>query len=173
LGETSHRLAFGCSSSLIPDACLLEEQVDSFLAVPQRSTIAEGIRPQGVARASHAARTQSTDVLWSPFYGQPMILEHAVLSVREGQEPEFEAAFRTASGIISGMSGFRGLTLTRCIECPSDYLLLVDWDTLTDHTIGFRESAEYQDWKALLHHFYEPFPTVRHFTEVLAMPGRG
>ena len=55
------------------------------------------------------------------------------------------------------------LQLLRCIETPSRYLLLVDWETLEDHTEGFRKSAGYEEWKALLHHFYDPFPTVEHY----------
>ena len=61
------------------------------------------------------------------------------------------------------MHGFRGLTLSRCLERPSTYLLLVEWETVEDHTVGFRGSVEYQEWRRLLHHFYEPFPAVEHF----------
>ena len=92
-----------------------------------------------------------------------MILEHAVLDVAGGREPEFEAAFAEAKSIISSMKGFVSLRLERCIESPSRYLLLVEWETLEDHTEGFRGSAEYQQWRALLHHFYDPFPTVEHY----------
>ncbi|WP_449372748.1 antibiotic biosynthesis monooxygenase family protein [Arthrobacter psychrolactophilus] len=92
-----------------------------------------------------------------------MITEHAILPVIAGRESDFEAAFDTARHIISAIPGFRGLTLSRSIESPSEYLLLVDWDTLDDHTIGFRTSESYQQWKALLHEFYEPFPVVEHF----------
>lgn len=95
-----------------------------------------------------------------------MILEQAVLPVKPGQEPEFEAAFEQAKAIISTMPGFRSLTLSRCIERPETYLLLVEWERLEDHTEGFRGSAEYQQWRSLLHHFYEPFPTVEHFDPV-------
>jgi heme-degrading monooxygenase HmoA len=95
-----------------------------------------------------------------------MILELAVLPVKPGQEPEFEAAFEQAKAIISAMPGFRSLTLSRCIERPETYLLLVEWERLEDHTEGFRGSAEYQQWRALLHHFYEPFPAVEHFRPV-------
>ncbi|HET8594324.1 MAG TPA: antibiotic biosynthesis monooxygenase, partial [Intrasporangium sp.] len=63
--------------------------------------------------------------------------------------------------------GFRRLDLSRCLERPSTYLLLVEWDTLEDHTEGFRGSPEYQEWRRLLHHFYDPFPAVEHFEHVL------
>ncbi|SDO54068.1 Heme-degrading monooxygenase HmoA [Nakamurella panacisegetis] len=95
-----------------------------------------------------------------------MILEHALLPVIPGREAEFEAAFALARPIIAGRSGFVDLTLSRCLERPHVYLLLVRWEQLTDHTEGFRGSPEYQQWKAQLHHFYEPFPSVEHFAEV-------
>ena len=96
-----------------------------------------------------------------------VILEHVELSVRSGQEANFEAAFAEAKAIIAAMPGFAGLTLSRCLERPRTYLLLVHWHRLEDHTEGFRGSPDYQRWRALLHHFYEPFPTVEHFTTVL------
>jgi heme-degrading monooxygenase HmoA len=95
-----------------------------------------------------------------------MIVEQALLPVKPGRESEFEGAFEQAKAIVAGMPGFRSLTLSRCIERPETYLLLVEWDRLEDHTKGFRGSAEYQQWRALLHHFYEPFPTVEHFEPV-------
>ena len=97
-----------------------------------------------------------------------MILERAELSVRPGQQAAFEQAVRVAGGIIAAMPGFRGLTLSRCVERPDAYLLLVRWDRLEDHTEGFRGSTDYQRWRDLLHHFYDPFPVVEHFAEVLA-----
>ena len=96
-----------------------------------------------------------------------MITEQAVLDVKVGEEADFEAAFNTAKAIIASMQGFQSLQLLRCIERPNRYLLLVEWATVDDHTVGFRGSAEYQDWKRLLHHFYDPFPTVEHYTPVL------
>lgn len=96
-----------------------------------------------------------------------MILEAATLNVRPGQEADFQAAFREAVRIISAMPGFISLELLHCLEVSHRYLLLVQWETLEDHTIGFRQSSEYQTWKQLLHHFYEPFPTVEHYEKVL------
>jgi heme-degrading monooxygenase HmoA len=96
-----------------------------------------------------------------------MILEHAVLPVLPGQEPEFEAAFGQARSIISAMPGFRSLALRRSLESPNLYLLLVEWDSLEDHTEGFRGSPQYDEWRALLHKYYDPFPVVEHYVEVL------
>jgi heme-degrading monooxygenase HmoA len=92
-----------------------------------------------------------------------MILEVAILDVIAGQEEDFERAFVQASLILCGMSGYISHRMQRCLERPSRYILLVEWETLEDHTVGFRGSVEYQRWKALLHHFYDPFPTVEHY----------
>ena len=98
-----------------------------------------------------------------------MILEHAILPVVPGREAEFEAAFAEAKGIIAGMSGFVDLRLSRSIETPNEYLLLVHWESVEAHAVGFRGSAEYGRWRELLHGFYEPFPVVEHFAPVLAV----
>jgi heme-degrading monooxygenase HmoA len=95
-----------------------------------------------------------------------MILEHAILPVKAELSERFEAAFRDAVHLISGMAGFRHLRLERCIENPDHYLLLVEWDRLEDHTEGFRGSPEYQEWRRRLHHFYEPFPVVEHYETI-------
>lgn len=99
----------------------------------------------------------------------PMIIEHALLQVTAGRDIEFEAAFGQAKAIISSMPGFRGLSLSRCLERGSGYLLLVRWDTLEDHTEGFRGSVQYDRWRALLHEFYDPFPTVEHFEPLVTV----
>jgi heme-degrading monooxygenase HmoA len=95
-----------------------------------------------------------------------VITEQATLDVTPGREAEFESAFAAAKAIIASMPGFQSLELHRCIEAPSRYLLLVSWDRLEDHTEGFRMSPEYQEWRRLLHQFYDPFPTVEHFSLV-------
>jgi heme-degrading monooxygenase HmoA len=95
-----------------------------------------------------------------------MILEAVMLHVKEGMEKDYEETFKKASSIISSMKGYVSHELHRCMEQKSKYLLLVYWETLEDHTIGFRQSQEYQEWKALLHHFYDPFPTVEHFERI-------
>ncbi|MFS4494909.1 antibiotic biosynthesis monooxygenase family protein [Maribacter sp. 2308TA10-17] len=93
-----------------------------------------------------------------------MILEVATLNVKAGMEFEFEQKFIQASSIIESMKGYISHELKKCIEKKNQYLLLVNWNTLEDHEIGFRKSPEYQDWKSLLHHFYEPFPEVLHYS---------
>ena len=95
-----------------------------------------------------------------------MITEHALVRVDPARSVEFEAAFEQATPLISAMRGFRGLTLSRCMERDDTYLLLVRWDRLEDHVEGFRGSPGYQQWRTLLHHFYDPFPTVEHYATV-------
>jgi heme-degrading monooxygenase HmoA len=95
-----------------------------------------------------------------------MILEAVMLQVKVGMEAEYEEAFREASKIISSMKGYISHDLQRCMEVEGKYLLLVQWESLEDHTVGFRQSHEYQQWKKQLHHFYDPFPIVEHFEKV-------
>jgi heme-degrading monooxygenase HmoA len=96
-----------------------------------------------------------------------MILEAAVLEVKKGQEKEFEKNFALAGAYLQSVDGYLGHSLRKCVEQENKYLLLVDWRELEDHTIGFRQSQQYQAWKKLLHHFYDPFPVVEHFETIL------
>jgi len=99
-----------------------------------------------------------------------VILEAAILSVRPGQAAAFEAAFRQASPLIASIPGYIAHELQKCVESPDRYLLLVRWQTLEAHMVGFRQSPQYQEWKLLLHHFYDPFPTVEHYESVSLNP---
>ncbi|MEW7289250.1 antibiotic biosynthesis monooxygenase family protein [Aquimarina sp. 2304DJ70-9] len=92
-----------------------------------------------------------------------MILEQAILYIKPRQSAAFEKAFEKAQNIISSMNGYIRHDVLKCIEEENKYLLLVEWKTLEDHEIGFRKSEEYQEWKKLLHHFYDPFPVVQHY----------
>ena len=94
------------------------------------------------------------------------VLEHAPLQVRPGSEEHFETAFGRARPLIEATAGCLGLRLLRGVERPSAYLLLVEWESVEDHEVGFRGSDRYPEWSRLLHPFYDPFPTVEHFTEV-------
>ena len=95
-----------------------------------------------------------------------MILEMVILIVKPELKNQFEADFRMASKYISAIDGYLGHSLQKCMEQSNKYMLLVEWGKLEDHTIGFRESEEYIKWKELLHHYYDPFPTVEHFETV-------
>jgi heme-degrading monooxygenase HmoA len=95
-----------------------------------------------------------------------MILEVAILNVKPAQGRAFETAFAEAQGIIASMPGYLSHELRRCMETADRYILLVHWRSLEDHQRGFRGSPQYQEWKRLLHHFYDPFPTVEHYEPV-------
>ncbi len=95
-----------------------------------------------------------------------MILEVAILDVKPGHETAFEHDFILASTYISSVAGYGSHELRRCLEKPNRYILLARWETLAAHTEGFRKSPAYQEWKRLLHHYYDPFPTVEHYTSV-------
>lgn len=96
-----------------------------------------------------------------------MILEVAILNVRKGQEKQFEQDFALAGKYITSIKGYVNHTLIKCIEEENKYLLLVNWENLEDHTIGFRNSPQYLEWKKLLHHYYDPFPIVEHYETVI------
>ena len=95
-----------------------------------------------------------------------MVQEVAILNIRPGTSIAFENAFVHAQPIIASMPGYVSHQLQRCLEVPDKYLLLVKWQNLEDHTIGFRQSPRYNEWKQLLHHYYEPFPLVEHYEPV-------
>ncbi|MFC3560420.1 antibiotic biosynthesis monooxygenase family protein [Pedobacter jamesrossensis] len=101
----------------------------------------------------------------APFSGLG-VLEVAILFIKPGLSADFEKAFSEAQKVISSTDGYISHQLKKCLEETDKYILLVNWQTLEAHTEGFRGSAAYQDWKKLLHHFYEPFPVVEHYAEV-------
>lgn len=92
-----------------------------------------------------------------------MILEVAILNVKQGQEERFENDFIIAGKYISSIEGYVRHSLHKCLEQDNKYILLVDWVNLESHTIGFRQSAQYLEWKRLLHDYYDPFPLVEHY----------
>ena len=92
-----------------------------------------------------------------------MILEAVILNVRDGEASEFEDAFIVAKQHIEGSKGYISHTLHKCLETENRYILQIKWETLTDHTEGFRNSVAFEKWRDLLHHFYEPRPLVEHF----------
>jgi heme-degrading monooxygenase HmoA len=96
-----------------------------------------------------------------------MIVEHALLQVKPGQSAAFEAAMAKAQPLIAASPGFQGLEVRPAAEEPGLYLLLVRWDDVASHRDGFRSSDRYQEWRKLLHHFYDPMPVVRYFGEPL------
>ena len=83
-------------------------------------------------------------------------------------EAQFETAMRDALPLIKATPGFLKLEVRPCVEANGKYLLLVAWATLEAHTKGFRGSERYGEWKERLHHFYEPFPQVEHYSAPVA-----
>ncbi len=95
-----------------------------------------------------------------------MILEVAMLEVIPGKEAAFEQDVEKAGVYISSIKGYIKHSIRKCLEQPNKYILLAEWETLEDHTVGFRQSAAYLEWKKLLHHYYDPFPVVEHFVPI-------
>jgi heme-degrading monooxygenase HmoA len=95
-----------------------------------------------------------------------VITEHALLTVIPGQEAEFIETMDRAKAIIAASPGFISLRVARCLERPSSFLLLVEWETLEAHTEGFRTSTAFGEWRGLLHHFYDAAPVVEHFETI-------
>ena len=92
-----------------------------------------------------------------------MVLEQAVIAIRPGTAAAFEAAMAEARLVIAASPGFVSLRLHRGIEAPERYLLLVEWETLDDHLVGFRESDRFTAWRTLIGPFFESPPDVVHF----------
>lgn len=92
-----------------------------------------------------------------------MVLEVAILELKAGRSEDFEKSFSEASKIIASQKGYISHQIKKCLEQEDKYILLVEWETVEDHEIGFRQSEDYQQWKQLLHHYYEPFPVVEHY----------
>ena len=95
-----------------------------------------------------------------------MVLEQAVLAIAPGREAEFEAAFATAKAVIGASPGCLQVRLSRGIEDPSTYLLLVEWERLEDHTEVFRGSSAFTEWRGLVGPFFASPPDVQHFAQV-------
>ena len=95
-----------------------------------------------------------------------MITEIAILNICKEQSIAFERSFATAKNILASMRGYIEHELLKCIEEENKYLLIVRWQKIEDHTEGFRKSEEYNKWKKLLHHYYDPFPVVEHYREI-------
>jgi heme-degrading monooxygenase HmoA len=94
-----------------------------------------------------------------------MVFEAAILNVIPGEEAAFEAALKVARPLIAATPGFVAIDVRRCMETANQYLLLVQWETLEAHTVGFRQSDRFPRWRELLHHFYDPAPVVQHYGE--------
>jgi len=99
-----------------------------------------------------------------------MILEAAMLTVHAGQERAFEEAMAKAAPVIAVSPGYLSHELRRCVETPGRYLLLVQWETLEAHTVGFRQSPAFTKWREIIGGFFAEAPVVEHYEGVLRWP---
>jgi|SRR5579871_1912345 len=97
-----------------------------------------------------------------------MITEIAILNIKENESSDFENSFQEARNIIKKTKGYIEHELLKCMEEENKYLLIVRWQSLEDHTEGFRKSEAYQGWKKMLHHYYDPFPKVEHYKKLFS-----
>ncbi|WP_330302604.1 MULTISPECIES: antibiotic biosynthesis monooxygenase [unclassified Streptomyces] len=95
-----------------------------------------------------------------------MIVEHAELTVEAGREEDFEAVFEKAREVLAEADGFRWAELLRCVERPRTFVLLVGWESVEAHTVGFRESERFQRWRSLVGPFFAEPPAVEHYREL-------
>ena len=92
-----------------------------------------------------------------------MILEHADIRIDPARAADFEAAIlHGVQTVISPAKGFRGFKVNRSIESPGRYLLMIYWDTMEDHTVGFRGSDAFTQWRAIVGPFFVQPPVVEH-----------
>lgn len=96
-----------------------------------------------------------------------MILEHADIRIDPARAADFEAAIeRGARTVITGAKGFRGFKVNRSLESPGRYILMIYWDTLEDHTVGFRQSPAFAEWRGIVGAFFLQPPVVEHLALV-------
>jgi heme-degrading monooxygenase HmoA len=96
-----------------------------------------------------------------------MILEIAQIDVKPGMEEEFEGQVAKAVPLFEGAKGCRSMELQRSIEKPSRYRLFIRWETLEDHTVAFRGSPDFQEWRNLVSHCFERPPEVEHTAQAV------
>jgi heme-degrading monooxygenase HmoA len=95
-----------------------------------------------------------------------MIIEVATIRVKPGADDDFQAAVHKAADVFRRAEGCIGFALTRCVEDPGHYDVVIRWRTLEDHTVGFRNSPLFAEWRALVGpHFAEP-PSVKHYANL-------
>jgi len=110
---------------------------------------------------------RSTPILPNATKGEPMILEIAQIDVKPGMEAEFESGVAKAAPVFRRAKGCSGLALQRSIERPARYRLFVQWETVENHTVDFRGSPDFAEWRKLVGHCFASPPEVEHVREVV------
>lgn len=95
-----------------------------------------------------------------------MVLEVALIDVTPGQEADFATAYRTARPILAGTPGVRSVRMTRGIESPSRFVLLVEWDSVAAHEENFRGTERFRQWRGLIGPYFATPPLVEHFDDL-------
>ena len=95
-----------------------------------------------------------------------MVLEVALIDVVPGMEDAFAASYRLGHPVLAGTPGCRSVRMTRGVESPSRFVLLVEWDSVEAHTENFRETERFAQWRALIGGYFAKPPLVEHFTDV-------
>jgi heme-degrading monooxygenase HmoA len=95
-----------------------------------------------------------------------MILEVATITVVPGQETSFVEAYRTARAVLTGTPGFRSVRMTRGVESPSTFVMLVEWDSVQAHEENFRATDRFPRWRAAIGGFFAAPPHVEHYLDI-------
>jgi heme-degrading monooxygenase HmoA len=95
-----------------------------------------------------------------------MVLEVALIDITPGQEDAFAAAYAQARPLVAGTPGCRSVRMTRGVESPARFVLLVEWDSVEAHVNNFRASERFGQWRAIIGPYFANPPTVEHFTDV-------
>ncbi len=96
-----------------------------------------------------------------------MVLEIATINIKRGMDSDFEAAVKKAIPLFSGAEGCKSMKLQRCLEKPEMYLLFVEWVTLENHTVDFRGSESFQEWRSLIGDCLDGAPEAVHYNVVV------
>jgi heme-degrading monooxygenase HmoA len=105
-------------------------------------------------------------VFWSLWQAAAMVLEVALIDVLPGREEEFAGAYRQGRPFLAGTPGCRSVRMTRGIESPSRFVLLVEWDSVAAHRDNFRGTERFGQWRSFIGPFFAAPPAVEHFTDV-------
>jgi heme-degrading monooxygenase HmoA len=95
-----------------------------------------------------------------------MVLEVALIDITAGQEDDFASAYKTARQLLIDTPGCRSVRMTRGIETPTRFILLVEWDSVEAHEVNFRQSERFPQWRGLIGPYFATAPHVEHFTDI-------